>query len=438
MLVDTGDRWVTFMGIIDYYIKQSYEDQKKVLDVYDEVSIKKCFCIPKEYQIEVNKEFGISVDREGLQFCDSKLYSYDNFEIVESESQGFCSDYDFWFMIFDMALYPQFMTVSQKSILGCSYHYNRVYIGQLFKYTAYNYHNNNLINLLPYSYRYYQIRIRYLLHMSNYKIKNEVIFIPVRTKCPNATAIVSKDNIPAIKIGVGLEYILDRLTRFVEYAEVQVDDYLNIVFENLKIQIVLIALFFYGRITSTQVLGVFIIENSKMEKCRNRRIEQMDFILCHEMGHIYYNNIKDESTRQIELQSDVFALNVLMSNPDKENIYQRRNKNQIIGSVLILFKEMSLVEKLYDRICDVMKWEKPNMKKEHPSYEERYANILKSFGDIEKVDKEDQRTIFYLQKLDVLFANWPNDILEQYVKAQLDIDSNSIKKVVKETIENVL
>ncbi len=417
--------------------KKNDDNQMLRVDLYDEDEIRGQFGIPKYDKIDLTKEFAIEIDREGLQVCNSKLYSIDNYEMVAEQSKGICSNYDFWFMLFDMAIFPHFRTNSSDTILACSLHY-KVYIAQLFRYMVYKFEKNNLMYYLPYSYRYYQLRTNYLMEMSKYRIGKEVVFIPVKTKIPNATAIKCDNGIKAIKIGVGLEYLLDRLSRFTEYAEIKGVDYLNVIFENLKIQIVLITLFFYGKITSTQVLGAFITPDSGMNKCRNRRIEQMDFILCHEMGHIYYDNLDDAANKEIEVKSDDFALDVLMSDPDRTNKYERRSKEQVLSSVLILFKELVIVEKLYKQISCIMNWDNPITDEDHPSYNERYASMRNTINGIGDLAAEDEETLMLLDKLDKIFEKWPSESLKEYVEKQLDIDSSEIKKLVKESVDNVL
>lgn len=70
--------------------------------MYNEKEIKERFGVPNDYIIDLTKEFGVEVDREGLQLCDSNLYSTENFEIVEEQSKSICSNYDLWYRLFDV------------------------------------------------------------------------------------------------------------------------------------------------------------------------------------------------------------------------------------------------------------------------------------------------------------------------------------------------
>ena len=426
------------MSDIHNIIKQCLEDQEEVFDLYDETEVRRNFGIPKEYFSEMKQEFMIEIDREGLQTCNSSLYSKINSEVVDKESSGVCTDYDYWFMISDMSLFPEFKAKSTGGILKCALYYNKVYIMELFAFLCANYSRGKFTNKLPYSYRYYELRTRYLMEMSEFDFNEKVCFVPVKSKKPNACVKKSDKDLYILKIGVGLEYILDRLTRFVSYSQIETRDYIKVILPNLKIQIVQIALFYYGKITSTQMLGIFLTLSNKMEECRNRRIEQMDFIMCHEMGHIYYNNINDIPNKEAEIMSDDFAMNVLLSESDSNNIYRRGGKNSIVASVLILFMELSLVENVYYRICEIMKWEKPILTDNHPSYEERYKNIVSVVGGIEYIDYESRKIISSLQLLEIFFAKWPDELLKECVNSQLQINANEIKKMMKEKVKDVL
>lgn len=345
------------------YKEMAAYDYHHIIDLYEESFFKKRLFIPKP----ISPKFGIEIDREQLMICKNSIYSDKYPNLIDSESLGICSNYDLWFMIFDMAIYPEFTSGNSQVIQDCALHYNKLYIYQLFCLMSYYYENRIPKGYLPYTYQYYQLRTNYLLDISSFNLSSEYIFIPSKNICPNATTIKLNDSLYGIKINIGLEYFLDKFNRLLHFATINMLDE-NLMLCNLSIELVLITLFYYGQIKSSQLIGTFMIPYGNMSLCRNRRIEQLDFIFCHEIGHIYNNNVEADCDKSIELQSDTFSLNTLLSQPDSHNLYQLRDSNSIISSILLLFKELEVIENLYTRICYLKDWDFPIQNDSHPSY----------------------------------------------------------------------
>lgn len=378
--------------------------------------------------------FALEIDKESLRACELACYSEDYPEIVDEESKGICSNYDLWYMLFDMGLFPEFSEPEPKTIAECAMHHNGRYMIDLICFVALCYEKElKSGKYLPFSYRYYQIRADYLIENSPYNIDKKVIFVPVRRSEPNATSTGSKGDSFLVKINVGLEYVLDRINRLISYALIPLDgiDYINYVMVNLHIELTLITLFFYGRIKASQVAGAFITQYGDMNECRQRRIEQMDFIVCHELGHIYNNDIEKETTKEMELAADDFAWEVLSSKPDERNIYGLRSERKIAQSVLLMFRMFDIIEKLYDRICRVKGWTFEKRADDHPSYSERYDNVLDKIGTTAAYSTCMTRVLGLLDFMEKSLIEHDESYLIKLVDAQLKIDLTDLKKCAK-------
>lgn len=230
---------------------------------------------------------------------------------------------------------------------------------------------------LPYSYRYMQLRLCNL-HTERYSVEaflNKYIVAPVRNQYMYAGVEPLEDDYK-INVSIGLEYYVNRVCCVISCMPEVFLLKEDTLFPIAIIWIISLCLLERQDLNIMSMNAQFPMLKEHKERALSMSMYVVDFVLCHEVGHCE-NNEDGMNAITKEYNADTYAIDTLLK-LDNEYDWSEKGIEFRAESVLAFLKMMELLDVVYDRVWRKSGLTRKHNKGTHPSYRNRYENVLNS------------------------------------------------------------